>query len=293
MTFWIDDKRGALVDWITQKWVIVTGRPFSFEEFPWLGAPMGKPTGIGFNFYENFSEENGLIIDRAENEKGLISDFSQLNSPSFVAANVSSHVIDFYERTSGYDMHAWSEWCSAFKPFGFALSYLFSKRLQQLNVPLSPLDTAEGVKSKILRLKDPVSGEIKYTAWVRELIKTNNVIYAGNYSTVYLPNYGGVCVKVAFPLPNGNALVFMKPEALPDGSFLITSAGKKFGDPGFYFTLCDRKGRYFARYVPSFQESIRVYQTAQQELHADHILKLFGLKVLHIHYKLSKKIKNM
>lgn len=288
MSIWLDDRRGALVDWITQKWVILTGRRVSFDEYPWLEAPMGKPDGIGRDFYETFARENRLVVDSPSNA-GLLNRFAELDSGKFTVRGTDSHVIDFYEQTSTYDMDVWSEWCAFFKPFGFILSYLFSKRLQQLNVPLSSMDTAAGIRSKILKLKDPTSGEIRHTAWVRELIRSSNVIYAGSYSTVFLPGYAGTCVKVAFPLPNGNALVVMKPETLPDGSFQVTSAGNRFGDPGFYFTLHNGAGKYYARYVKSFRESIRVYRAESDALRADHVLTLFGLRVLHIHYRLRKK----
>ncbi len=287
MNIWLDDKRGALVDWITQKWVILTGKRIMFDSYPWLEAPMGKPVGIGRDFYELYARENRLRIEN-RSDAGLLDHFGALDDGKFDVRRIDPQVADFYERTSSYEMDAWSEWCSFFKPFGLILSYLFSKRLQQLNVPLSPLDTAAGVRSKILKLSDPDSGKVRHTAWVRELIRSDHVIYAGSYSTVYMPGYGGTCIKVAFPLPNGNALVIMKPEILPDGSFQVTSAGRRFGDPGFYFTLHDRNGKYYARYVRSFRESIRVYVSGNA-VRADHVLTLFSLRVLHIHYKLTKK----
>jgi len=43
-------------------------------------------------------------------------------------------------------------------------------------------------------------------------------------------------------LPNGNAIVIMKPESHPDGSFSLTSTGEGFGDPGFYFVVHARDG---------------------------------------------------
>jgi len=43
-----------------------------------------------------------------------------------------------------------------------------------------------------------------------------------------LPGRRGLCVKVVFPLPNGNAIVLMQPEAHPDGSFPVVSAGRRY-----------------------------------------------------------------
>jgi hypothetical protein len=156
-----------------------------------------------------------------------------LNDSGAIAASVRG----FYERTSEYELDAWSEWCGLFRPLGRALALLFSRRLQQLNIPLSPLDSSKGISSAVLQWRDPNSGSVVQTAWVRELQATNNVLYAGSYSVCRVPGYRLPCVKVVFPLPNGNAIVLMKPEAHADGSFSVTSAGRGFGDPGFYFVV--------------------------------------------------------
>jgi hypothetical protein len=50
-------------------------------------------------------------------------------------ASVALAVKQFYEQTSEYELDAWSEWCGLFRPFGRTLAVLFSRRLQQLNVP--------------------------------------------------------------------------------------------------------------------------------------------------------------
>ena len=42
-------------------------------------------------------------------------------------------------------MEVWSQWCPAMRPFGWLISSIFAKRLQQLNLPLRPLDTAYGL----------------------------------------------------------------------------------------------------------------------------------------------------
>ena len=54
-------------------------------------------------------------------------------------------------------------------------------------------------------------------------------------------------MKVVFPLPNGSAVVIMRPESNPDGSFTVRSAGGRFGDPGFYFFVEKKPGRGWAR----------------------------------------------
>ena len=80
-------------------------------------------------------------------------------------------------------------------------------------------------------LVDPRTGKSIYTAWVRQLLSNKNVLYPGSYSVCVLPGLAGACVKVVFPLPNGNASVIMYPESLSDGSFAFTSSGRNFGEP--------------------------------------------------------------
>jgi len=111
--------------------------------------------------------------------------------------------------------------------------------------------------SSVLNLVDPTTGKIRYTAWVRQLRRSNNVLYAGSYSLCTLPGVSGACVKVVFPLPNGHATVIMYPQSSSDGSFSVTSSGFSFGEPGFYFTVSTDKGLW-AKYVRAMRESIKV-----------------------------------
>jgi len=200
-------------------------------------------------------------------------------------------VRQFYERTSEYELDVWSEWCGGFRPLGRALALLFSRRLQQLNVPLSALDSSKGMSSAVLSLRDPVSSSVVQTAWVRELHATKNTLYAGSYSVCRVPEYKLPCVKVVFPLPNGNAVVLMKAQADPDGSFSVTSAGTRFGDAGFYFVVHVKGGFAYARYVRSLKESIRVYPAESSTVRADHVLWLWGLRFLRLHYRMRPTLK--
>jgi hypothetical protein len=248
---------------------------------------VGKVGGIGKDFFDHLATESDLRI-RRDDDQGLLADFAALRSSSFQPTAIHPAVVRFYERTSQYDLDAWSEWCGAFRPFGWLLATLFSRRLQQLNVPLSSLDTSRGVTSEIVQLIEPNTGQVHLTAWVRELIGTRNVLYAGSYSICTVPGYAGPCIRVAFPLPNGNALVIMRPEAHPDGSLSVTSSGSKFGDPGFYFTI-HTDGGVVARYVAALRESIRVYAAEDDLVRADHVLTFWGMQFLQLHYRLRSK----
>lgn len=139
---WLGVARGHLVDWSTQRWVQVTGRRVALADCPWLDGPVGPPTGIGRKFFETYAAENALRQEHRQ-PAGLIEDFRSLAGPEFDPLAVSAAVGRFYERTSEYELDAWSQWCGAFRPFGWALATHFSRRLEQLNIPLSGLGDDE------------------------------------------------------------------------------------------------------------------------------------------------------
>jgi hypothetical protein len=253
----------------------------------WLDGPIGSTRGIGKDFYREYAERHDLRIVES-GDRGLLQDFGALAGSSCDPGVVSPMVRDFYERTSVYELDAWSEWHGLFKPFGVALALIFSRRLQQLNIPLSPLDCSQGMTSNVLQMRDRQSGQLVQTAWVRELRATKNVLYAGSYSICHVPGHPSPCVKVVFPLPNGNAIVLMKPESHPDGSFSITSSGRGFGDPGFYFTVHGEGDLIWARYLRSMEERITVSGAAHDTARADHVLWLWRMRFLRLHYRMHK-----
>jgi hypothetical protein len=285
---WLGNRRGDLSDWVTQRWVCVTGRRLSLEDCLWLDGPTGGVRAIGKHFFETYALEKNFETVR-EGVRGLIPDFRGLEEGNSQLAKVASEVREFYEKTSEFDLDVWSEWHGLFKPFGRALSLLFSSRLQQLNLPLSSLDSAKGMTSSVIQMRDPPSGRVLQTAWVRELHATENVLYAGSYSACKIPGHPSPCVKVVFPLPNGNAIVLMKAEADADGSLSLKSMGNKFGDPGFYFVVHDGAGTVWARYVPSLKEEIRVYPGETGTVRTDHTLWIWGVKFLRLHYRIRRR----
>jgi hypothetical protein len=284
---WLGDARGYLTDWVTQRWVQATGRRVRLADAPWLAGPTGSTRGIGRDVFDALARRDGLEIRRPP-DGGLVADFGALAAPDFDPRAVDAAVVAFYSRTAAYELDSWAEWCGAFRPLGRLLAAVFSRRLQQLNVPLSGLDTSRGVTSEVLQLADPRTGEVRHTAWLRCLVASGHVLYAGVYSVAAVPRRRGACVKVVFPLPNGNAVVVMRPEADADGALSLVSGGARFGDPGFYFTVRAGPGAVWARYVASMRESIRVYaaEGADGTVRADHVLTLWGLTFLRLHYRL-------
>lgn len=286
---WLGERRGYLTDWVTQRWVECTGRRLNENDLEWLSGPVGKTKQIGKGSVADAAADENLVVDRDSVVRGLMDSFGSLDGSTFVSKSVAREVSEFYETTSRYEMNAWANWCGLFKPFGVLLAIIFSRRLQQLNVPLNGLDTSKGMTSDVIPLRDPISGKVKYVAWIRELLETKSVLYAGYYSIAVPGNFANPCVKVVFPLPNGNAVVVMKPTANEDGSLTLASSGNGFGDPGFYFTIRKPDGSFIGRYVRALKEWITVYPGTGDEVRADHVLKFFGVTFLRLHYRMDQR----
>jgi len=285
----INKRAGHLQDWITQQWVKVTGKRFDPEQDSWLVGPIGDTDIIKDKFFRELAHRENLELKEDEADTGLLDSFDSLELTQEEKQLLHPSVRDFYERTSNYNFEVWSEWCGFFKPFGWLLSVIFSKRLQQLNLPLSPLHSAKGIKSSIVKLVEKQSNHTRWTVWYRILKSTNRVIYSGVYTTCCTPNHPGRFLKVVFPLPNGNATVIMRREILSNGALKLSSDGKRYGDNGFYFTLTNHKGKLWARFVSSMHEWITVYVDEENVMRADHDLYFYGLPFLNLHYKMTKK----
>ncbi|MGS2761970.1 hypothetical protein [Sinomicrobium sp. M5D2P9] len=280
----------ALQDIITQLWVKAAGKKINPETHRWLIGPVGGDKVIKDQFIQELAKREGLEISRNDPHAGLLLNIEEIGVSLSERPFLNKQIIHFYENTADYDFEIWSEWKYIFRPFGKLLSLLFSKRLQQLNLPLNPMDSSQGFRSEIIKLYNPGNRQIKWTVWYRTLKQTHDVVYSGVYTTCQNPNFKLPLLKVVFPLPNGNATVIMTKTIEEDGSLLLSSNGKKFGDNGFYFTLTDKKGRYYAKFVRSMHEWIRVYVDSEGILRADHHLNFYGLRFLNLHYKMTGRL---
>jgi hypothetical protein len=285
----INKQTGHLQDWIIQQWVKATGRRFDPQKDTWLEGPVGGTDVIKDKFFRNLAAKDNLEIKENQSDTGLLETFDDLHLSLEEKNRIQPEVVDFYQKTSNYDFEVWSEWHGFFKPFGWLLSIIFSKRLQQLNLPLNSLQSAKGIRSTIVKLIDKSNQKVKWTVWFRILRSTNRVIYSGVYTTCSLPNQSNKYLKIVFPLPNGNATVIMCREVLLSGALKLSSDGKKFGQNGFYFTLTDHRGKFWARFVSSMHEWITVYVDEEKVLRADHDLYFYGFPFLKLHYKMTPK----
>jgi len=130
----------------------------------------------------------------------------------------------------------WSQWCPAAWPFGWALAGVFARRLQQLGLPLRPLDVAQGIDSRVLAVVDHDGVQLG-AAWLRSLRANGQTVYSGWYGTTQLPLARGPSIRVMFPLPNGSLAVFLRPTVEDDGALRLTSRLAAFGDDGAYLIV--------------------------------------------------------
>lgn len=273
---WLGERRGYLSDWITQQWVRATGR--SLDDHPHLLGPVGTRRRIGFDQPEQLADALNLTLDTSPSG-GLLQDSAAL------FPGIHPRVAEFYDETSHYELQVWSSWRGPFRPFGQLLGALFSRRLEQMNVPLDGLDTAWGLHGEVTHLRDP-SGRVQHTVWRRRLRRTGRVLFVGYYSEVTLPDGPGV--RIVFPLPGGNLTVLMAATVGPAGELQLSSNGRTFGGAGGYFTLAGPPHRRAVGRMIPLHEDIVVWVDERSELRARHTLRLWHLHFLELQYLMRR-----
>lgn len=276
------DPHQKFQDWFTQQWAIIWGKQINPESVPWLMGPFGIPDSTTMDVINHISENENLTVKRNADSHGLLSSIEDLKLTDEEMSRLSQNIIDFYEKTGLYNLKLTVQWNPVFRVFGKLVSYLFSSRIGQLNIPNDNYKST--VKSEIITLSDSTSGKIKYTFWYRTLQPTGQIVYSGVYTTCILPS-GKVCIKAVFPLPKGNATVILSPEVGKNGELVLDSSGKKFGDPGFYFLLNDSEGNFWSQYIKSFRDQLAV-SCHDGNIFAEQRLTLWYLTVLRIKYEI-------
>ena len=276
---------GSLLKWLINIWIATTGRLCRYEEYPWLRGPMGDELFIGDAYYKSSAAAEGLDIDR-DPDGGLVRDFARLIPDADPHKGLLlDEVAQFYEHTARYKLEVWSQWYPPFAFFARVLIGSLSSKMDQLNIPLQPLETSRGMSNEVLHLKEKSSGEVVHACWLRKSILTGRVVYSGFYSGIEIG--GQPMVRVVFPLPGGNATVLLRTSVQPDGSVKLLSDGKGIGEAGYYRVKRAGHGAVRVKYVP-LKESIHVFRDDLGDLRTDHIFSFFGSKMLHLHYKIMK-----
>jgi hypothetical protein len=182
-------------------------------------------------------------------------------------------------------LEVWTEVSFTGRFFLWLLVEFISRRMDQLNFPISSLEVAKGMSSEVIQLFDPNSGATEATGWLRRLKSSGNVIYAGIYSVVQVPGELDPCVKVTFPL-RGSSNVYLRPVAHADGSFGLDSSGGAFGRSGFYRIVEAGSDHWRVRNFTTLHELFRVYVDDEGVLRTDHTVSFLGLTIIRLHYKM-------
>jgi hypothetical protein len=264
--------------------VRTTGQRITFAEYPWLSGPIGGPSQIADEWLQREAERLGGILVEGG---GLLERMSDLAGGDFDPSRLAKPIVDFYETTSEYRMEVGTQWSRAAWPFGWLITSIFSQRLDQLNLPLRPLDVADGMDSRIVLILDH-SGSRLGAAWLRTLRATGQTVYSGWYGTVTLPGTEALSLRVVFPLPNGSITVFLRPEVRADGALVLRSPVGPLGTEGAYLIVsqADRVSGWVRR-VP-LAENFVVWVDEEGTLRADHDLAFRKIPVVQLRYRIDR-----
>ena len=278
----------SLFGWMLEvgiEWLVrFTGRKVLRQQAPWLDCVLGKPGEIGGGIYNQIAETNSLELTTPAGA-GLIPDFESLRGPSCNPDQVNPKIKHFYEHAAAYQLEVWSEVYLAGRFFLWLLVEFISRRMNQLNFPISSLEVAKGMTSEVVQLREQSSGNLIYTGWLRRFKSNGKVIYAGIYSTTRIPQESTPCVKVTFPC-RGSANVYLRPCSYEDGSFGLVSTGSGFGRSGFYRIVESGPDAWRVRNFTTLHEIFKVYVDEENVLRTDHTIKFIGLTILRLHYKM-------
>lgn len=271
----------------TRKFWRAVGREVDLAgEHAWLRAPMSDGARVRDGWLAAEAAAYGGVVREGVPGAGLMRDMTDLDGPGFAASRLHPAIRDFYEHTSDWRMEVWVAWSPLFWPAGEAISRVFGKRLEQLALPMRPLDVARGMDSRIAVIEDAV-GIQRSAGWLRTVRSTGDFAFSGCYSVRALPGAERAGVHVAFPLESGNVQVFLRPDHGDDGSLWLRSPGERWGGNGAYVVAQDR-GRTFASRAP-VHESFHLYVDDEGVLRADHDLSLFRSNAVRLHYKLERR----
>ncbi|MDT4935434.1 MAG: hypothetical protein QOK11_3326 [Pseudonocardiales bacterium] len=262
-----------------------SSRRVGVDAVPWLVGPSADDRLVGHDWVDRVAADLGGRVSRGPTH-GLLPSFAALAGSTFDPRAVDDRIVDFYEHTSAWRMDLWSEWSPLAWPFGRAIAALWSHRLQQLSLPMRPLDVSFGMDSSVVHIhdhRDTVVG----SAWLRTMRKTGETTYSGQYGTATLPGQTQPSVRVVFPLPRGSLPVFLSPSADSSRGLHLRSPLGPFGADGAYLVLNRTDGTLNARRIP-IAEHFHVYADDDGDLRTDHSLRLWGVPAVRLHYRMKR-----
>jgi hypothetical protein len=262
-----------------------TSRRLPREEAGWLVGPAAGRAKVGHGWVERMAAELGGGISTGP-EHGLLPSFEALAGPDFDPGKVDRRIADFYEHAAAWRLDLWSEWSALAWPFGRLIAATLSQRLEQLCLPMRPLDVSFGMDSTVVHIHDALGGHAG-AAWLRAMRKTGRIAYSGLYGVAHLPGHGQPSVRVVFPLPLGSVQVFLRPSSDGAGGFRLTSPLGRFGDDGAYLVLERPTEGLFARRIP-IAEQFHLYVDDEGDVRTDHGLRLWRVPAVRLHYRLRR-----
>jgi len=274
---------GPILRWIINTWIGTTGKVRSYKTFPWLYGPISEKPEIGADFYNVFASRENLSVVTSP-DAGLIEDFTALiadDDPN--KARLHPRVRHFYEHTKQYKLEVWSQWYRPMSLFARILIGSLSRDMDQLNIPLKPMETSRGMSNDVLQLRDG-DGMLRYACWLRKSMLSGKVVYAGFYSGIEAE--GRKYVRVIFPLPDGNITVVLSVHVQDDGSVKLLSGGRSEDIAGYYRVRKRDKDSVKLKKIP-LRESIHVYEDGEGVLRTDHKFWFLGVRMLHLHYRIN------
>lgn len=274
-----------VLDLGSRKFWRITGREIDLDgPEAWLDAPMSQSPRVTAEWLEAEATRHGGVLESGDSSAGLLPSMTLLDGPGFDALRLRPEIRDFYEHTAAWQMEVWTGWSPLFWPAGELVARLYGRRVEQLALPMRPLEVARGMDGRVTPIRDH-SGSQVAAAWVRTLRGSGRHVFSGSYSARTLPGADRPSVHVAFPLESGNVQVFLRPSVTDDGGLVLESPPGRFGQDGAYVVVRDG-GDYAAR--APLHETFHVYLDQHGVLRTDHELRLWRAWAVRLHYKLER-----
>lgn len=272
-------KKQNPLDWLTQLWNIVFGNKINREAESWLAGPIGEAHENPESFIERFSREHLMVSSSQADSEGLLA------AEDLHDLNLNPRIAEFYTKTSSYQLEVEAHWRKGLTLLGLCASRLFTKRIQQFQLPESNRGARQRFSSQIIEFSNTADGT-RAALWTRSDKDSGEMIFYGLYSTCLLAK-GKRAIKTVFPLPEGNATVIFDISVDSLGNLKLTSNGTKYGDSGFYFIVEDIKGCKWMHLLRFLRQSILVYPNGEAGLRAEHRFNFYNLEIYRIDYYIN------
>ncbi|SDZ23343.1 YndJ family protein [Thermoactinomyces sp. DSM 45892] len=214
------------------------------------------------------------IVDLNETApKGLVDDV-RLFTPNVDVSLLSPTILDFYQHTERYRLMARIHWSYWFTPFAF-FYHLFSRRFQQLNLPISrkPVE----MLGSISPISEELDGREKPRAWLRKV--GEEVIFVALYS--YHQSQGRTYMNISLPLPGSAMIGILEWKQMGRDLQITSEALIPSSDSGIYLTC-----KMFTWKLP-LRERFWIREIKPGKMEARHKMWIFGVPFLRVRYEIE------